>query len=215
MKILIKLGACVMAIALSTGTVAAQGLMLPFGGATHSNMAGTSGAVGIDAIGALFWNPAVISGLPQSEVTIGSNLLIPHTGLTSSVPAIFGQPAMFGRTNSDSGLIPTTAIGLVYHDCDSRLTYGLGLATAAAGGVNFPGDANNPLLAPTGPFNRFILGPQESVFTVLTITPTVSYQVNDRLAVGGGPMVDVNVVSLDPAFFGPPSQVNPLAPQQF
>lgn len=221
MRSLGKLSLAVIALAMSVNTASAQGLLLPYGGAIHGNMAGASTAVGCDAIGALFWNPAVISGLPQSEVTIGSNLLIPHTGLTSTVPAgAFGpvigpRTTMSGRTNSDSGLVPTTALGLVYRDCDSPLTYGLGLSTSAAGGVNFPGDANNPLLAPRGPLNQFILGPQAGSLTVLTITPTVSYQVNDCLAIGGGPMVDVSAVSFDPAFFGPPSQANPLAPQQF
>jgi long-chain fatty acid transport protein len=85
----------------------------------HSGMAGTSTAVGVDAVSALFWNPAVISGLPHSEVTIGSQLIIPHLGVTSTVPAgAFGPilgPAdtLSGRTNSDSGLVPTTAIGVV------------------------------------------------------------------------------------------------------
>jgi long-chain fatty acid transport protein len=205
---------------LFSGEADAQGLLLPGGGAMHMSMAGTSTAVGADAIGALYWNPAVISGLPQSEVVLGTELIIPHTGVTSTIPAgalggLLPAQTMSGRTNSDSGLIPTTAIGLVYRQPDSCVTYGLGLSTTAAGGVNFPGDAANPILAPTGPLNRFILGPQAASLTVLSITPTMSYQVTDCLAIGGGPMVDVSAVSFDPAFFGPTSQANPLAPNQF
>jgi long-chain fatty acid transport protein len=81
--------------------------------------------------------------------------------------------------------------------------------------VNFPGDVNNPILAPTGPLNQFILGPQAASLLVLGLTPTVSAQVTDRLAVAAGPMVDISLVSFDPAFFGPTSQANPLAPRQF
>ncbi len=205
---------------LFTGVAHGQGLILPGGGAMHRSMAGTSTAVGTDAIGALFWNPAAISGLSQSEFVLGTELIFPHTGVTSTIPAgAFGRlgPAqdLSGRTNSDSGLIPTTSFGLVYRQPDSCWTQGLGISTLAAGGVNFPGDAANPILAPTGPLNQFILGPQAASMTVLSITPTLSYQINDRLAVGGGPMVDVTAVSFDPAFFGPTSQANPLAPNQF
>src|SRR4051794_2515463 len=85
----------------------AQGLILPAGGPMHQAMAGTSTAVAPDAIGALYWNPAVISGLPRSEVSIGSSLIFPQTGLTSTIPAgAFGRlgPAdtISGRTASDS-----------------------------------------------------------------------------------------------------------------
>jgi long-chain fatty acid transport protein len=197
-----------------------QGLILPGSGAMHRSMAGASTAIGADALGALYWNPAVISGLPGSEVVIGSELIIPDTHLGSTVPAgAFGPlgPAttMSGLTRSDSGVVPTTGVGAVYRPEDSRLSYGLGLVTLAAGGVNFPGDPSNPILAPTGPLNQFILGPQVSSLLVLGIEPTVSYQLTDRLALGFGPMVDVSIVSFDPAFFGPTSQIRIIDPRQF
>jgi long-chain fatty acid transport protein len=186
----------------------------------HRSMAGASTAVGVDALGALYWNPAVISGLPGSEVVIGSELIIPDIHVGSTVPAgAFGPlgptQTQSGYTRSDSGVVPTTGIGLVYQAEGTGLTYGLGLATLAAGGVNYPGDPGNPVLAPTGPLNQFILGPNAASLVVLGIMPTASYQVTDRLAVGGGPMVDVSVVSFDPAFFGPTSQIRPEDPRQF
>jgi long-chain fatty acid transport protein len=209
-------------LVLSAGLASAQGLTAPTGGAMHSGMAGTSTAVGVDAVSALFWNPAVISGLPHSEVTIGSQLIIPHLGVTSTVPAgAFGPilgPAdtLSGRTNSDSGLVPTTAIGVVYHsESNPRLTYGLGINTVASGGVNYPGDPNNPVLAPTGPLNQFILGPQVAGLSVLQIAPTASYQVTDSFAVGFSPIVNVMSVLIDPALFATPSQVRPIDPLQF
>jgi long-chain fatty acid transport protein len=186
----------------------------------HRSMAGTSTAIGVDALGALYWNPAVMSGLPGSEVVIGSELILPDTHVASTVPAgAFGPlgPAtpMSGVTRSDSGLVPTTGIGVVYKPEDAPLSYGLNIVTLAAGGVNFPGDPANPVLAPTGPLNQFILGPNAASAMILGIEPTVSFQVTDRLAVGGGPMVDVSVVSFDPAFFGPTSQIRVTDPRQF
>src|SRR4051812_38746638 len=80
-----------------------QGIIAPGGGAMHRSMAGTSTAYATAAMGALFWNPATISGLPQSEVVIGTELIIPHNGLTPTIPAgTFGRlgPAttLSGRT---------------------------------------------------------------------------------------------------------------------
>ena len=210
----------VSAAALESSAARAQGLYSPGSGAMHRSMAGASTAVGADALGALYWNPAVMSGLPGSEVVIGSELILPDTHVSSTVPAgAFGPlgPAapLSGVTRSDSGLVPTTGVGVVYKPEDSPLSYGLNLVTLAAGGVNFPGDPANPVLAPTGPLNQFILGPNAASAMILGIEPTVSFQVTDRLAVGGGPMVDVSVVSFDPAFFGPTSQIRVTDPRQF
>lgn len=187
----------------------AQGLILPGAGAMHRSMAGASTAMGQDALGALYWNPAVISGLKQSEVVIGGEAFIPDTHLGSTIPAgAFGQlgPAttLSGYTRSDSGVGLLSGLGVVYQPEDSAATLGMGIISLAGGGVNFPGNPSNPILAPVGPFNRFVLGPQAASATIVSLLPTASYQVNDRLAVGLGPMIDISVVSFDPAFFGPP-----------
>jgi long-chain fatty acid transport protein len=205
---------------LGYSTVNAQGLVLPGSGAMHRSMAGASTAGAADALGALYWNPAVISNLRGSEVVIGSELILPDTHVGSTIPAgtfgPLGPPeTISGYTRSDSGLVPTTGIGVVYQLPCSRLTYGIGVVTLAAGGVNFPGDPGNPILAPTGPLNQFILGANAASAMILGIMPTISYQVTDQLAVGVSPMLDVSVVSFDPAYFGPTSQLSPLAPRQF
>lgn len=183
-------------------------------------MGGASTAVATDAAGALYWNPATISSLPGSEVVLGSELVLPDIYLGSTVPAgAFGPlgPAttQSGRTRSDSGVVPTTAVALVYQPDEGQVTYGMGIATLAAGGVNFPGDPNNPLLAPVGPLGQFILGPQAASLMVLSMTPTASVQLTDKLAVGVGGMIDVAAVSFDPAFFGPTSQLRLIDPKQF
>ena len=204
-----RLGALALIVALTAGPAQAQGLISGGAGALHRSMAGASTARGVDALGALYWNPAAISGLPHSEVVIGSEMILPDIHVASS---LLGQA---GETRSDSGLVPTTGVGLVYKPTDSKLTFGMGVATLAAGGVNYPGDPGNPIVSPTGPVGGFILGPQAASLLVLAIEPTASYQLTDRLAVGFGPMIDVSVVSFDPAFFGPTSQTGLLAPRQF
>ena len=41
-----------------------------------------------------------------------------------------------GYTRSDSGLVPLTAVGVVYKPDDSQITSGINIATLAAGGTN-------------------------------------------------------------------------------
>lgn len=201
-------------------SVYAQGIISPGAGAMHRSMGGASTAQAADALGALFWNPATISGLPQSEAIIGAELLIPDANVGSTIPANalgpFGPPTtLSGTTHSQSGVVPITGIGVVYRPAESPMTFGLGVVTLAAGGVNFPGDANNPILAPTGPFNgpgpanpSLILGPQASAAQILSIIPSASYQASERLAFGFSPMIDVALASFDPATFAGAQDAN-------
>jgi long-chain fatty acid transport protein len=184
----------------------AQGIILPGSGAMHMSMGGASTAVGTDAVGALYWNPAAISGLQGSEVVIGGQVLFPDIHLGSTIfGGPLGPPTQSGETISHSGVSMLPGIGWVYKPDDSPLSYGMGLFSLVGGGVNFPGDNSNPLLSATGPFKKFILGPQESFMLSFAVSPTISYQVTDRLAVGAGPMMDMAIVSFDPAFFAPPA----------
>lgn len=191
----------------------AQGVILPGAGGLHQSMGGASTAVAADALGALYWNPAAISGLPGSEVVIGGAAIIPDIHLGSTIPAgRFGPfgPAetLSGYTRSDSGVGLTSNVGLVYKPDDSKVTFGLGITTLAGGSVNFPGNPSNPVLAPVGPFSRTVLGPQAGSMTVVSLMPTVSLQLTDRLAVGFSPMLDISVVSFDPTFFTRPNDAN-------
>ncbi len=212
--------ACAIVACFASPPLFAQAIINPGAGAMNLSMGGASTAMGVDALGALYWNPAAISGLPHSEVVVGAEFILPDIHEGSTIPAgAFGRfgPAVTqtGLTRSDSGFVPSTGLGIVYKPEESPLTIGLGINTLAVGGVNFPGNAagGNPLFAPTGPLGQVILGPQAASLLVLALEPSVSYQLTDRLAFGIGPMVDVSLISFDPAFFGPLSApTSPLPP---
>jgi long-chain fatty acid transport protein len=185
--------------------VKAQGLYQPGAGAVQGSMGGASTASPLDAIGALYWNPAAIGQLGHNEVSIGGNILFPDIKVSSSFPGPGGTVSS-GTTRSDSGVPLASSLGVVYQSEDNdRITYGLGLFTLGGGGVNFPGSPGNPVLSPTGPLGKVVLGPIESSLTLVQIDPTVSYRVTDRFVVGIGPTIDVTLASFDPAFFGRPS----------
>jgi long-chain fatty acid transport protein len=205
-RIGIRFGVVALLAALATpGGVRAQGLILPGGGAAHLSMGGASTATPVDAIGALYWNPAAIGRLNRSEVSIGGAFTYPNFYLDSAAPGLFAPRS--GRTRSDSGVGVTSNLGVVYQPEESPLTLGLGLNTLGGGGINFPGDTNNPLLSGVGPLGN-VQGPISANLALLQLAPTAAYKVTDRLVVGVGPTVTIAVTSFDPAYFAPPDDAN-------
>jgi long-chain fatty acid transport protein len=195
----------VFAAMLSPTSASAQGLYLPGGGGAHISMGGASTATPVDAIGALYWNPAAIGRLGRSEVSAGGAFLFPNVDLDSSAPGRDGLRS--GRTRSDSGVGITSNTGVVYQPDDSPLTFGMGLNTLAGSGVNFPGDVNNPILSGVGPLGN-AQGPIYANMILLQLSPTVAYKVTDRLVFGFGPTVSIAITSFDPAYFGKPDDAN-------
>lgn len=184
----------------------AQGLYLPGNGAVQGGMAGVSTAAPLDAIGAVYWNPAAIGRLGRNEVSIGGAFIYPDVHVSSSVPTPLTGGVASGQTRSDSGFPLASSLGVVYGEDGSPLTYGLGILALGGGGVNFPGDPGNPILSPTGPLGKTVLGPIYSSIQLYQLNPTVSYRVTDRLVVGAGPTVDITLPSFDPAFFAAPDR---------
>lgn len=195
-------------IAASASSASAQGLIAPTAGPINSGMAGASTAAPVD-VGGSYWNPAIISGLPRSEVLIGSGLYFPSQHLQTVIPAgairgVFPRENRFGLTRSDSGVGAGPAVALAFRlDDNSRLTYGLGLFGLFGGNVNYAGSNTQPVLAPNDPPRSFGVGPIYANAAGLAVAPMASYQLTDRLAVGGGPVISSTALSLDPAFFAP------------
>jgi len=182
-----------------------QALYIPGGGAAHLSMGGASTATPVDAIGALYWNPAAIGRLGHSEVAIGGNVLIPRIDLTSTAPSPLGP--ITGTTRSDSGVGLASNVGIVYQPEERSLIYGLGMATIAGACVNYPGDVNNPVLSGIGLLGN-VQGPIYSSLTFVQLTPSVAAKLGDNLVVGVGPMIDAALTSFDPAYFGSPDDAN-------
>jgi len=203
MRTRLALGA--LALLALPAAVRAQGLYIPGGGAAHLSMGGASSATPVDAIGALYWNPAAVGRLGRSEVSIGGAFVFPNIHLDSTAPRPLGLRS--GETRSDSGVGLASSLGVVYQPEEGPLTYGLGLTTLGGGGVNFPGDAGNPILSGVGPLGN-VQGPIFANLTVLQLSPTVAYRVTDRLVFGLGPTVDIALTSFDPAYFGRPDDAN-------
>jgi long-chain fatty acid transport protein len=195
------------AVVMAAGSAHGQGIYLPTMGSVNGSMGGASTAAPMDALGALYWNPATISGLKESEVVIGSGFAFPNISTSST---LLGAG---GTTVSDSGIAPLSGTALVYRFAEMpKLTIGQFAALVGGGAVNFPGDPTNPIFQPKFPRaplpGGFVLGPSFSSMAIYQSLFAASYQVTERLSIGGGPVIDIMTASFDPAFFAPADDAN-------
>jgi long-chain fatty acid transport protein len=164
---------------------------------------------------ALYWNPATMTGFDRSELDFGIEFLLLDTHLSSQFPAGSRAPdvppvGLSGRTISNSSAFPLPNAGLVYRPEESPLTFGLGLNAVAGFGVDYPGSTTNPILSARQPFGVGV-GPVFSNYQVLQISPSVAYQVTDRLTVAAAPNLDIGFLQFSPGLFLTPDINNGLA----
>ena len=189
-------------LAAVTPVKAQYGVILSGGGAVQRSMAGTGTATTLDSLGGLFWNPATLSGLPSNEVSLGSEILMAHPTVSSTLSANSlgrGIPpvTLTGSTDSDSGAVVLPNFGWSHHIDDTDLTVGLGMLSAAGLSVNYPSSVTNPVLTPPPPAGLGA-GRVYADLEVFQFVPTVSYQVTDHLSVGFSPIIDVARLQADP-----------------
>jgi long-chain fatty acid transport protein len=171
-------------------------------------MGGASVAAPLDATGALYWNPATISGLDSSRLDFGAEIFYPRVTVSSQIPANALGPGLpsnllSGSTNGDGGVFLLPTAGFVYKPEESAWTFGMGLFPLGGFGTNTPGSAANPIVSSPPP-NGFGLGPITSNLQMLQLAPVVSYQVTDRLSVGFGPTIGAAQLILSPGVVFPP-----------
>jgi long-chain fatty acid transport protein len=188
---------------LASNSAMGQGVALPAAGPVNQSMGGASTAAPIDAMGALYWNPATISALQCSEMGFGLGLMLPTTHLASSVPA-FG---LQGSNRSNAGVTPIPDFALVERIDDSDWSYGVGIFAIGGFSTNYPASNTNPVLMPPPPVGLG-LGHVYAQLQILQVVPTLSCQLTDRLSVGISPMIDLAELALDPAVFAPPDDAN-------
>jgi long-chain fatty acid transport protein len=197
----------------STDPARAQiGLVLTGAGPVNRSMGGAAVAAPLDATGALYWNPATTSALPDNSIDFGIELLVPQTHLASSLPANalgLGLPPvpLAGSDRGDDGVFALPSMALVYHPEGSPWTLGLGIFPIGGFGVNYPASTSNPILTAQPP-NGLGLGPIYSDLQIIQLAPAVSVQLTDQLSFGIGPTVNLANLSADPAIVTAPNLVN-------
>ncbi len=191
---------------------AQHGIVLSGAGVINRTMGGAGTAAPLSASGGLYWNPAVISGLPGSELEFGAEILYAQARLSSALAANTFAPGLppvglAGTDRSANGVSLLPTAGLVYQPDDSLMTYGLGFFAAGGFAVNYPASTTNPILTPPLP-NGFGLGAVNADLQVMQIVPTAALQITDRLSVGFAPTISLAYLQADPGFLLPPDDAN-------
>ncbi len=188
----------------STSAVHAQGIMLSSFGPVNASMGGASTAAPIEALSALAWNPASISGLPNSELSVGLGLMLADSALDSSIPGLGA-----GSTGSEPGVVPLPNFGWV-HKLNDVAT--IGLATTVVGGLksNYPASLTNPVLAPVSNLHGHPggLGSLYSEAQIMQLAPVISLAVTERLSIGMGPTVTMGQIVADPLLLADPDDAD-------
>src|SRR3954471_13492492 len=155
-----RTAAAIGVIAFCSSSALAQGIVAPGAGPINRSMAGASTAAPVD-FGSTYWNPANLSGLDRPEFLLGSELIIPSTHLTTTVPrgtfgGVFPTENRYGVARSDSGVVPNLAAGVAFRlSDDSPWTFGMGVFGFVGGNVNYAGSFTTPLLTPRRPPETF------------------------------------------------------------
>ncbi len=169
-----------------------------------------------DVLGALHWNPASITGLQGSSVSLSLQLLFPTGDISSTVGqgafGPFGPPvALSGSTPSNAGPFPIPALGYVYHRPGSPWAFGVSAFGVGGFGVDYEASAPpfdqqgnlvnpaaNPILTPQFPRGGLGFGAIFSEFALLQVAPTVAYQINETVSIGIAPTVNYALLEVNP-----------------
>jgi long-chain fatty acid transport protein len=184
------------------GQLLAQGIALNGVGPVNRSMQGASTAAPIDAAGALYWNPAGISGMNYNEAVVGLELLLPTETVSSQIAGVGS-----GSSGGEPGVAPIPVVGWVHHIADTPWTVGLGMYGVGGYRVNYLPSAVNPITTPQPP-NGFGVGRIYGELEVFQIAPTVSYAMTEHLSIGIAPTIDLAKLSATPLFLAAPDDAN-------
>ncbi|MCA9069414.1 MAG: outer membrane protein transport protein, partial [Planctomycetaceae bacterium] len=171
-----------------------QGIYVSTAGPVNRSMGGASTAAPVDALGSLYWNPATISALEDSEVDFSLDLLQINHKVSSSIGGFSGT------TNGEPGVFPLPNVGWVFRPADSLFTFGLAVNAIAGFKTNLPSDPTNPVLAPA-PVG---LGRVSSEANFLQLAPVVSVNLTSNMSFAIGPTITVGQIGIEPFVFDTP-----------
>ena len=194
-----------LAVVLPCSQSQAQGIMISGVGAVNRSFGSVAAAAPIDAAGAIYYNPATMTGLRSSSTELGLEPLWSDTSLASRLGNFSGA------TDDRSGVTIAPTAALVRKDPEDCLAYGIGFFSAAGFRTDYPADPGNPILSPQPPAGRG-LGRVNSSADIFQLHLPVAYQLTEQWSVGAAPILDIARVEANPFVFAPPNGNGAYAP---
>ena len=178
-------------------SVRAQGVFLRSSGAVNESVGSVATGMPLDGSGALYWNPASISALEKNELSIGLGIILPESTVESKVVHdASGTVLAEGKTVGSAGSVPVPTMSFIWRRCPkSPVTFGLGMG-AVGGAASLYAATDNPVLNARS---------KSASIVILQVTPTVSYQVSEKLSLGVAPLIDLASLQINPMQLGQPA----------
>ena len=169
-----------------------QGIFMRGVGAVNESFGGAAVGAPLDSMGALTWNPATISALPQSEMGFSAAMILPNMKVKTPYGEVNGQPGVAVAPN----------FGIVSKNPCSRWTFGLGLSTLGGAKAAYPSlkqiAGPDPTVAALATLNADIM--------MLQFAPTASYQLTEKLSFGFAPTLTMAQILCDPLYISIPPE---------
>lgn len=146
----------------------------------------------------IFFNPAGLTELKESQVVGGVSVIVPTMGMSNqgSTAGPTGGPfAAYGGGGGGNPFSPTPvpSFYLAHSPNEGRFWYGLGVSSPFGLATEY--DA--------GWFGRY--DSTKSELTTINIAPVVAFKVNDSFSIGGGPNIQYAKATLENALPCPPA----------
>lgn len=190
---------------LSTPLWAGNGPYLHGIGASNSSLGGVSTALATDVVGALTYNPALLTQFEGDQIYFGAEIFFDNPVATASFDntpvAIDPDTGQVTQTLSgtfvtesetEPGVLP--AIGFSHHFAKRKATLGFGLLAVAGFRTDWPHDPTNPIFAPQP--DGF--GSIKTNLAITKIPIAYAWEVNDKLSLGVAAVIHRGGLAISP-----------------
>ena len=197
--LMILLGVCFLSILGSRVSQANTGMENISYGAKSAGMGGTAVAVGDDST-AMNVNPATISKIDGGRIDMNLEMMFPFFSFENKdAPGT----RILNDTNGKTPIYLIPSAGFVYHKKGSRWSFGLGMFNEGGTGTDYG------ILRVDNRFLEMLPAGTPSFSNVeyfsnlgyMKLTPTVSYNVTERLAIAISPQVGYSTMRMKMPFF--------------
>lgn len=191
---------CALGLLLMSGFAFGNGFDIYEQGAKAVGMAGAFAAQADDP-SALFFNPAGITQLNGTQVSVGACFIAPTMSFRSSGNAVMGSVA--GETAKIKGHTWTIPNAYITHKANDRVSIGIGTFSHFGLGVDWPNSWEG----------RFTPGTTKTILITTSVSPIIAIQPTEKLSIGFGPYIQYFDIELNnQALIGPPTP--PLTPDR-
>jgi long-chain fatty acid transport protein len=136
------------------------------------------------SLSAMFWNPATMTQMPGIQVESVLSGIAPVANHTATTSTLGGAPFFFATTAGDSGVDAVVPAGYFSYQINPQLWVGMSVNSPSGLAVRFPDNFAGRTYA------------ADTSLKTYNATPSVAYQINNWISIGGGIQVQYATANL-------------------